>query len=367
MPSNSEQTMIHIKLLDWYQKNARVLPWRSFPSPYRTWISEVMLQQTQVDTVLPYFERWMARFPDLPALSASSEQDVLASWEGLGYYSRARNIWKAAQLIMGDLNGQIPSIVADLKQLPGVGDYIAGAIASIAFGQTEIALDGNIKRVFARCLNMEIPLGTPPAEKALRKFAEGQLPEGKAGDFNQALMDLGALICLPSNPRCLLCPISSECQACQHGTQDLVPVKKVKPKVPHFTVTAAVIMRDDLVLIARRPANGLLGNLWEFPGGKLQDGDPDLAACLEREIMEEMGCQLRVGEPFGVYNHAYTHFKITLHAFLCSLLDGSEPQPLHHEEILWVRKADLQTYPMGKVDRLIARRLMEGRDEPSAG
>ena len=358
--SSSDLMMISQLLLQWYQKNARELPWRSAPHPYRTWISEVMLQQTQVETVLPYFERWMAQFPDLPSLAAASEQEVLALWEGLGYYSRARNIWKAAQIIMNQHGGVIPGNIEELKKLPGIGEYIAAAIASIAFGADVAALDGNIKRVYARCLDLDVPLGTPEAERQLKAFAVEQLPAGRAGDLNQALMDLGALVCIPGKPKCEMCPLTSECLAFQHGTQSIRPVKKVKPKVPHYTVTAAVIVRDDLVLIARRPANGLLGNLWEFPGGKLQDGDQDLAACLQREIMEEMGCRISVGAPFGIYTHAYTHFKITLHAFLCSLVEGEQPQLLHHEQILWAERQKLADFPMGKVDRMIANKIKAG-------
>jgi len=185
--SSSELMMISQLLLQWYQENARDLPWRSATQPYRTWISEVMLQQTQVDTVLPYFERWMKRFPDLPSLAAASEQDVLAIWEGLGYYSRARNIWKAARIIKTQHGGVIPGSVQELEKLPGIGQYIAGAIASIAFGVDAVALDGNIKRVYARCMDLAEPLGTPGAEGQLLTFAEQQLPKGRAGDHNQAL------------------------------------------------------------------------------------------------------------------------------------------------------------------------------------
>jgi len=358
--SNSELMMISQHLMQWYQKNARDLPWRSAPQPYRTWISEVMLQQTQVDTVLPYFELWMVHFPDLNSLAAASEQEVLGLWEGLGYYSRARNIWKAARIIMDKYGGVIPGSVEELKKLPGIGEYIAAAIASIAFGVDVAALDGNIKRVYARCLDLDSPLGTPETENQLKAFAEKQLPPGRAGDLNQALMDLGAMVCIPGKPKCDVCPLTSECLAYQRGTQLLRPVKKIKPKVPHYTVTAAVMVRDGLVLIARRPANGLLGNLWEFPGGKVQEGDADLAGCLQREIMEEMGCLIEVGEPFGVYSHAYTHFKITLHAFMCSLLEGEQPQLLHHEQILLAERQQLADFPMGKVDRMIANKLTEG-------
>ncbi len=345
-------------LLEWYKENARVLPWRSVPDPYKVWISEIMLQQTQVDTVMPYYERWMARFPDLPTLAAASEQDVLNCWEGLGYYSRARNLHKAACMLVDSYGAIFPTEVNELRMLPGIGRYTAGAIASIAFGRDEPALDGNIRRVYARLFNLEVSLGTTEAESRLWLIAQEQLPQGRAGDFNQALMDLGASICTPQNPRCLLCPLSELCQARGLGLQQERPVRKQKPKVPHYTVTAAVISRDGRVLIAKRPAKGLLGGMWEFPGGKLQEDDADLQACLVREIREELAADIQVGAPFGVYRHAYTHFKITLHAFLCELLDGQQPQALQHASIHWIRLNALEDFPMGKVDRQIATRLM---------
>ncbi|MBP7355647.1 MAG: A/G-specific adenine glycosylase, partial [Longilinea sp.] len=256
------------KLLAWYAVNARTLPWRGHPDPYAVWVSEIMLQQTQVDTVSPYFERWMARFPTLEALAAASEQEVLALWEGLGYYSRARNLWRAARQVW-EAGGQMPRTAADLALLPGVGRYTAAAIASMAFGQNEAALDGNIRRVLARIFNVTLPARSPEGERQLWALAQQHLPPGRAGDYNQALMDLGSQICTPRAPACLVCPLQALCQAAALGLQAERPVMSSRPPVPLWTVTAAVIWRADRVLIARRPSRGLLGGLWEFPGGKL--------------------------------------------------------------------------------------------------
>ncbi len=199
------------------------------------------------------------------------------------------------------------------------------------------------------------------AKTILWRLAEEHLPKGRAGDYNQALMDLGATICLSKKPRCLLCPLNGLCQAYQLGIQEQRPVLKPKAVVPHYTVTAAVIRRDGKVLLAKRPSKGLLGGMWEFPGGKIEK-DETLEACLAREIREELDAKIRVGEPFGVYQHAYTHFRITLHAFLCELTDG-EPKPIQAAGLAWVSPVDLPHYPMGKVDRQIARKLVSLEDE----
>jgi len=344
-------------LLDWYGENAREMPWRSHISPYRTWVSEVMLQQTQVETVIPYFTNWMARFPDIETLAAADEQDVLGQWEGLGYYSRARNLHRAAQYVRDNYQGQLPETAAELQKLPGIGPYTAAAIASIAFGEDVAALDGNIRRVLARLFDIREPARSPLGERQLSELAQANLPSGRAGDYNQALMDLGALICKPKKPDCERCPIANSCRARQLGVQEARPVKLPRKKTPHLTVTAAVIRRDGKVLIAQRPSKGLLGGMWEFPGGTLEADDADLAACLQREIREELGMDIIIGQPFGVYDHAYTHFKITLHAFLCGLPDGEHPQPLENQAITWAALAELPDYPMGKVDRQIATRL----------
>jgi len=342
-------------LLAWYQQNARTLPWRGSRDPYAVWVSEIMLQQTRVETVIPYFDRWMQRFPTLQSLALATEQEVLQVWEGLGYYSRGRSLHKAARIVAEKFNGVLPHSSQELENLPGIGRYTAGAIASIAFGQEEPALDGNIRRVLARLFCMRLPARSPEGEKRLWQLARQCLPKGQAGDFNQALMDLGASICTPQKPACPVCPLNAQCQALAEGMQEELPLLAARPPVPHYTVTAAVIRRADTVLIARRPSHGLLGGLWEFPGGKLEPTET-LPEGLRREIWEELASEIEIGEPFGVYRHAFTHFKITLHAFLCRLENG-EPQAIEASEIAWVEPARLKIFPMGKVDRQIARRL----------
>jgi A/G-specific adenine glycosylase len=346
------------KLLSWYKLNQRDLPWRRQPSPYAVWVSEIMLQQTRVETVIPYFQRWMERFPNVEILAQASLQDVLSAWEGLGYYSRARNMHKSAQMIVEQYGGSLPDDPQALQSLPGIGRYTAGAIASIAFGRDAPALDGNIRRVLARLFNMSEPARSPAGERRLWELAGEHLPPGRAGDFNQALMDLGAALCTPQAPDCPRCPLSADCAANQLGLQKLLPVMASKAAIPHHTVTAAVIQRDGRVLITQRPSNGLLGSLWEFPGGKLQPGE-NLAACLQREIKEELAAEIQVSEPFGEYRHAYTHFRVTLHAFLCQLSDGSLPRAVQVQDLRWVKLEELADYPMGKIDRQIARKLNE--------
>jgi len=344
-------------LLKWYDANARVLPWRSDHSPYHTWVSEVMLQQTQVETVIPYFERFMQRFPTMESLAKADQAEVLQLWEGLGYYSRARNLHKAAQLVWQQNQGQLPPTYTELLQLPGVGGYIASAVASIAFHQPVPALDANCRRVYIRLLNLQTPLGTPALEHTLRAYAEQLLPQERPGDFNQAVMELGERICKPKAPLCEQCPLQNYCQAFAQGTQNSLPQRQAKPPVPHYTVTAAVITQGQHVLIAQRPPDGLLGGLWEFPGGKLEPEDSSLEDCLKREIREELGLEIAVDNEFSVYRHAYTHFKITLHAFLCTLIPGQSTKNLSH--VRWVLPAQLDEFAMGKVDRQIARRLQQ--------
>jgi A/G-specific adenine glycosylase len=342
-------------LLAWHRTHARIPPWRAAPSPYAIWVAVIMLQQTRFETVIPYFERWMARFPSVHALAAASEQEALAAWKGLGYYGRARRLHRAARLVVDEHGGELPRDLPSLRRLPGIGRYMAAAIASIAFGLDEPALDGNLRRVFARLFDVCAPADSPSGEAILWKLAAEHLPRGRAGDYNQALMDLGALVCTPRAPACAACPLAEQCRACALGVQEQRPVLKPKPAAPHHTVTAAVIEREGKYLLARRPQEGLLGGLWEFPGGKVEAGET-LEAALRREMREELGAAVRVGAPFGVYRHAYTHFRFTLHAFLCTL-NGDEPRPLEAGALAWASPSEMPDYPMGKVDRQIAQKL----------
>jgi A/G-specific adenine glycosylase len=343
-------------LLLWYRQHARTLPWRGQTDAYAVWVSEIMCQQTRVETVIPYYLRWMARFPTLNDLAQASQQAVLAAWEGLGYYSRARSLHRAAQIVHAQHGGLLPAEPEALRRLPGIGRYTAAAIASIAFGKDEATLDGNIRRVLSRLYDVTEPADTGPGERLLWQLAQRGLPTGRAADYNQALMELGAQVCTPRAPDCPACPLSVACQARLRGVQEQRPVKTHRPAAPHHMVTAAVIRRRGEVLIAQRPPVGLLGGLWEFPGGKLVPGE-GLAQGLQREIKEELDVEVQVGLPLGVYRHAYTHFRVTLHAFECCLLRG-EPRLLEHTDLRWAAPADLPAYPMGKIDRQIAARLL---------
>jgi A/G-specific adenine glycosylase len=343
------------RLLQWYQTNARHLPWRDKTDPYSVWVSEIMLQQTRVETVIDYFRRWMERFPNLQVLASADRQEVLVLWEGLGYYRRAHNLHQAAKILVEQYGGRMPTSPDELRQLPGIGKYTAAAIAAIAYGQDVIALDGNLRRVIARLIDLEVDPRSSKGESLLRSWAEGALPQGKASEFNQALMDLGATICIPKSPRCQDCPLQTDCLAYANGTQAERPLKAPRKKTPHYTIAAAVIQDQDKVLLGLRPETDLLGGLWEFPGGKVEEGETLLQA-LKREIEEELAVAVKPGEEIGVYPHAYTHFRITLHAFETNLQSG-EPQPLDHDQVEWVRIDQLDKYPMGKVDRLIAEEL----------
>ncbi len=347
---------ISSRLLQWYAANARDLPWRRTRDPYRVWISEIMLQQTQVDTVIPYYRRWLKRFPTVKALAQAPLSGVLTMWEGLGYYSRARNLHKAAQKVMAEFGGRLPRDTASLKSLPGIGRYTAGAIASIAFNVDAAVLDGNVKRVLARVFNIADDVKSPAGERKLWVLAESLMPLGRAADHNQALMDLGAAICKPQNPTCLLCPLLGVCEAQRLGVQGKRPVVKKKPPAPHYDVTAAVIRNNGRVLIAQRPADKLLGGLWEFPGGKREPRE-GLEECLKREIQEELGMKIEVGRHRLTLKHAFTHFKITLHVFEAEWVGGG-PRALEAAAFKWVRTSQLVGYAMGKTDRAIARSIV---------
>ena len=340
-------------LLNWYDDNARVLPWRSAPTPYHVWVSEIMLQQTRVETVLPYYERFLMRFPDLETLAQAEEGDILKAWEGLGYYSRARNLHKTARKLVTELGSQIPPTAAELERLPGIGRYTAAAISSIAFGEPVAATDGNIKRIYARILNLDAPYDSPLFEKTINVYAQSVLSQERPGDFTQALMDLGAEICTPLQPRCEACPIGKYCLGFKLGKQNQLPVRVKKAPIPHYEVCVAVLEHNSKILLRQRDAQGLLAGLWEFPGGKLEPNE-SLEDCLKRELLNKTGLAISVGAKSGVYKHAYTHFKITVHAWYAK--PARSPQNLR-ENLRWVSPEELPAYPMGKVARRISEKI----------
>jgi A/G-specific adenine glycosylase len=340
-------------ILEWYVRHARRLPWRDHPDPYAVWVSEIMLQQTQVATVIPYFAKWMKQFPDISTLAKSNEQEILAAWEGLGYYARARNLHKAGKVVSAQYGGVVPSTAEELMKLPGVGRYTAAAIASMAFGRDEVTLDGNIKRILARVFNISTPANTSSGEKILWELAATHLPKGRAGDYNQALMDIGATICLPRNPLCSKCPINKLCSAQREGSQDELPVIRKKTKIPTKIKTAAVILRKGKVLLVLRPSKGLLGGMWEFPAAEV---DTEPLPGLISAIQTSYNLKVNPVSPVTIVHHSYTHFKLTEHAFLCTLKGGSHLP----ENFRWIPLNELGDYPMGKVDRRIASKLSIG-------
>jgi len=348
-------TRLAAALLTWYRVHRRELPWRQARDPYAIWVSEVMLQQTRVETVAPYYRRWMRRFPTIGRLARSTEGDVLAVWEGLGYYRRALQLRRAAQVVMREHDGFLPRTADGLRRLPGIGPYTAAAIAAIAFGRDEIALDGNLRRVISRLIDLEVDARSPAGEARLLAFARRHLPRRRASAFNQALMDLGAEVCRTRRPGCEICPIRRDCRARRRGTQDLRPVRTARRASPDRIATAGVVRQAGRVLIGRRPEGQLLGGLWEFPGGKCRSRE-SAGACLRRELREELGIEVEVGESLGVYRHAYTHFRVTVHAFECRIRTGA-PRAAEHTAIRWARPSALGKYPMGNIARRIARRV----------
>ncbi len=302
-PTPSQAAKLRRRLLAWYHTSARNLPWRDETDPYRIWVSEVMLQQTQVATVIPYYHRFLARFPSVQALAGAPLDKVLKQWQGLGYYARARNLHRAAQKIVDDYAGQLPRNSAELRRLPGFGPYTAGAVASIAFGEATPAVDGNVKRVLARLFAIRGDLARGGDARQLQRIAAALVDPAAPGDWNQALMELGATVCLPKTPRCTECSLREQCQARAQGIEQTLPYKPARKPLPHYHVTAAVIRRNGQILIAQRPPEGMLGGLWEFPGGKQEPGE-SLAACLRREIREELGVEIEVGQPVAVVKHS---------------------------------------------------------------
>jgi A/G-specific adenine glycosylase len=354
--TESDLTSLGRLLLAWYARHQRNLPWRRTQDPYAIWVAEIMLQQTRVETVLAYYGRFLARFPTVQALAAAPLDDVLKAWEGLGYYARARNLHAAARWVVQELNSHLPEAPDALLHLPGIGRYTASAIASIAFGQDAVALDGNLRRILCRLFGIDDDPGRPNTQRRLEQLALAMLPPGRAGDFNQALMDLGATICTPTAPQCLICPFMDVCRSQQEGIQNELPIQATRAGRPHRDVTAGVIWSEDgRFLITKRPLDGMLGGLWEFPGGKRRPGEA-LPACLHREIREELNIQIEVGELLCTVEHAFTHFYMTLYAFDCQWLAGT-PQCLGCIEFHWATLDELDAFAFPVADQKIIAHL----------
>lgn len=344
-------TPLQQALLDWFYTHQRPLPWRREYIPYHIWISEIMLQQTQMERAVLFFERWMARFPDIQVLAAATEDQVLKHWEGLGYYSRARNILKCARIITSTHDGIIPDNPNLLQTLPGIGPYTAGAIASIAFNRPAPLVDANVGRIFARLFNIDMPLNK--AKTKLWQIAEQLLPPGDARGFNQGLMELGALICTPKKPACATCPVAEECVACLEGLVSVRPVlQKGKDQIV-IEMATGVLKRHGRIFIQQRLAEDVWGGLWEFPGGRIKEGELPEEAVV-REFFEETGFTVKVDKKITTVVHYYTRYKVILHGFHCSLATGTmaglpDPVLTAAQEFHWVdfpRLADF-AFPAG--------------------
>lgn len=345
-------------LLGWFSSSKREMPWRESRDPYAIWLSEVMLQQTKVDQATPYFQKFISAYPTVTDLAEADQHDVLMLWEGLGYYARGRNMHKAAKAVVELHGGVFPSTYEELIALPGVGPYTAAAVSSIAFGGRHAVVDGNVVRVLSRFYGITDDVASSRTKRVIQSLADELLDPNHPGEFNQAVMELGSLVCTPSAPHCEDCPLARWCVANKTLQTDSIPYKAPKQKVPHHDIVVAIIS-DDIgrLLIARRRETAMLGGLWEFPGGKVEHGESHEHA-LHREIFEELDIQISVTREFMVLKHAYSHFKITLHAFLCTHASGT-PKPRSSSEIRWVSPKQLIEFPFPKANRRLTLALME--------
>jgi A/G-specific adenine glycosylase len=328
-------------LLRWFSANRRDLPWRRRRGLYAIWVSEVMLQQTRVDTVLPYYRDFLKRFPTLKRLAEAPLQEVLKAWEGLGYYSRARNLQHAARLVREIFHGRIPNDYNRFRSLPGVGDYIAAAVLSIGCGRALPVVDGNVLRVACRWQGIRDDIRLPATRRQVRSFLQRVMPAATPGRFNEALMELGALVCTPNAPRCRQCPLRQGCFALSHGRAGSLPVRSKKKALPVRRAALAVIVRKGKVFIQQRPESGHLGGLWEFPGGKYS-GDEEPERAVVRECREELGADVEVMVKLAEVRHAYSHFKVILHVFACRPAAGRFRTRAPHA---WVSYDEMGNYP----------------------
>jgi len=350
--SKQSEKDIPRRLLAWYGENRRDLPWRRTADPYRIWVAEIMLQQTRVDTVLPYYERFLEKFPDVGALARARPGAVLKAWESLGYYARARHLHEAARVVARRFGGRIPDDFDDLRRLPGVGAYTAGAILSIAFGRRVAAVDGNVLRVIARLFAIKDPVDRGDTRKRIGEIAARLVPAGGPGHYNQALMDLGSAVCTPRNPDCRACPLATICKARRNGSQDSIPAKRKRAAVPRREAAVAIIRNDrGEILFAGRPSRGLLGGLWRFPGGVLKDGEAP-AAGLRRLLREELDLGVRPGEELFSVEHGYSHFTVTAHVLSCAVR-GPIPASRCGIPLRWAGPRGLSRLAVSRLERKI--------------
>jgi A/G-specific adenine glycosylase len=343
-----EVSLLRQRLIRWYQKNQRQLPWRQTCNPFYIWISEVMLQQTQVKTVISYYLKFIHRFPDIKRLARADLQEVLKIWEGLGYYARARNLHRAAKIVLDRYSGEIPAARQEFCRLPGVGPYIASAVLSIAYRCPYAVVDGNVKRVLSRLFLIDLPVNQTSSLKTFSQIASGLLHTRRPDIFNQAMMELGAVVCRSFNPLCNTCPLMKNCRALKKQLVARYPRRIQTKPVPTYHIAVGVVYKKDRVLITRRRPEGLLGGLWEFPGGKRGKKENAEQACI-RELKEEVNLNVKIDAFITRVKHAYTHLKVVLDVFRCSYVSGRIRLngPVDYR---WIRLSEIDAYPFPKAN-----------------
>jgi len=341
-------------LLLWFSQHKRPLPWRRDYTPYQVWISEIMLQQTQMERGVEYFLRWMDRLPGIAAVADADEETVLKLWEGLGYYSRVRNLHRAARIIVREHAGEFPGRLEHIRALPGIGDYTAAAIASIAFRQDVACVDANVERVLARVCDIDTPVKQKENMAFVRATAQALLPSGRAREFNQAMMELGALVC-SKKARCEACPVRRWCEAHHLGIVHERPVPAARKPVSHIDVATGVLVHQGRIFIQKRPDHGVWAGFWEFPGGCVEPGETP-EGTVQREFMEEMEFPVEHAGKITVIHHGYTTYRVTLHCFFLRLRSGASPAPVLHAatDHRWVRFGELADYTLPAGHRKLA-------------
>lgn len=351
------------RLLAWYAAHARDLPWRRTRDPYAVWVSEIMLQQTTVAAVIPYYDRFLAAFPTVFALARADEHDVLRLWEGLGYYSRGRNLHRAAQVIVGERGGLFPENVAGLQALPGIGRYTAGAIASFAFDLRAPIVEANTLRLYARLLGFAGDPRSTAGQRLLWDFAERLLPTRASGRFNQALMELGATVCTPADPDCAACPLHRECLACRDGMQQQIPASKPRPAVTPVVEAVIAVRRQGRYYLRQRATGERWAGLWDFPRFELSSGDhavedtPALRRRLVAQLTESTGLTAHLGDLLTEIHHSVTRFRIRLLCFEAKHQRGALRSA--ETECRWVRPDEFASLPLSVSGRRLARFLVE--------
>lgn len=353
-------------LFRWFQKNQRELPWRKNRTPYRVWISEIMLQQTRVETVIPYFQNWMLKFPNIQSLAKADLQEVLKVWEGLGYYRRAQLIHQTAKILQSDDN--FPTTVSELVKLPGIGVYTASAIAVFAYQNPQVVIDGNVSRVLSRWFLLPLRFSNPKHQKRLRESFQIVINQWskelkldqkrqskkklkKLCDTIEAVMELGATICIPRNPKCEECPISVKCCAFQSNQISLFPPPTLQKKIPTIQIAVGILEKNQKILLGLRKTSDFLGGLWELPGGKVNEEETPERAVV-REFLEETGLKVEVVKKLSPINHSFTHFKIVMHPFVVKKING-KLKPLSAEKLKFVDKLELHQLPFPKATKRV--------------